>query len=104
MGMAAPRSYHSVHARFISAEIESPRHALGENLVKVGGVSGKCHSGPDHSVYSSVHSSLETRPSPSSTRACSVRYNYAWEYFRREKAWYILSRDACQASSCGAVA
>ena len=29
-------------------------------------------------------SSLETRPSPSSTRACSVSYNYAWEYFRRE--------------------
>ena len=24
---------------------------------------------------------LETRPSPSSTRACSVSYNYAWEYF-----------------------
>ena len=37
-----------------------------------------------------------SRPSPSSTRACSVRYNYAWEYFRREKAWYILSRDACR--------
>ena len=32
----------------------------------------------------------------SSTRACSVSYNYAWEYFRREKAWYILSRDACR--------
>ena len=51
--------------------------------------------------------SLETRPSPSSTRACSVSYNYAWEYFRRQKAWYILSRDACRdchkASSCGAV-
>ena len=29
-------------------------------------------------------SSLETRPSPSSTRACSVSYNYAWEYFWRE--------------------
>ena len=26
--------------------------------------------------------SLETRPSPSSTRAC---YNYAWEYFRRQE-------------------
>ena len=37
--------------------------------------------------------SLETRPSPSSTH---VSYNYAWEYFRREKAWYILSRDACR--------
>ena len=24
---------------------------------------------------------LETKPSPSSTRACSVSYNYAWEYF-----------------------
>ena len=22
--------------------------------------------------------------------------NYAWVYFRREKAWYILSRDACR--------
>ena len=40
--------------------------------------------------------SLETRPSPFSTRACSVIYNYAWEYFRRQKAWYILSRDACR--------
>ena len=40
--------------------------------------------------------SLETRPSPSSTRACSISYNYAWEYFRRQKAWYILSRDACR--------
>ena len=30
-------------------------------------------------------SSLETRPSPSSTRACAVSYNYAWEYFRRER-------------------
>ena len=40
--------------------------------------------------------SLETRPSPSSTRACSVSYNYAWEYFRRQKAGYILSRDACR--------
>ena len=52
-------------------------------------------------------SSLETRPSPSSTRVCSVSYNYAWEHFRKQKAWYILSRDACRdchkASSCGAV-
>ena len=30
-----------------------------------------------------IYTSLETRPSPSSTRACSVRYNYAREYFRR---------------------
>ena len=33
--------------------------------------------------------------------------NYAWVYLRREKAWYILSRDACRdchkASSCGVV-
>ena len=41
-------------------------------------------------------------------RACSVSYNYAWEYFRRQQdCWYILSRDACRdchkASSCGAV-
>ena len=56
--------------------------------------------------YVRTHS-LETRPSPSSTRACSVSYNYAWKYFRRQKAWYILSRDACRdchkASSYGAV-
>ena len=54
-----------------------------------------------------LRNKLLTRPSPSSTRACSVSYNYAWEYFRRQKAWYILSRDACRdchkASSCGAV-
>ena len=31
---------------------------------------------------------LASKPG-SSTRACSVSYNYAWEYFRREKAWYI---------------
>ena len=33
--------------------------------------------------------------------------NCAWVYVWREKAWYILSRDACRdchkASSCGAV-
>ena len=51
-------------------------------------------------VYAAIIS-LETRPSPSSTRACSVSYNYAWEYFvgggaRGQKAWYILSRDACR--------
>ena len=34
--------------------------------------------------------SLETRPSPSSTRACSVSYNYAWEYFRRPTRNYNL--------------
>ena len=35
--------------------------------------------------------SLETRPSPSSTRACSVSYNYA-----RGSFGDILSRDACR--------
>ena len=58
-------------------------------------------------AYDECSASLETRPSPSSTRACSVSYNYTWEYFWREKAWYILSCDACRdchkASSCGAV-
>ena len=40
-----------------------------------------------------ANASLETRPSPSSTRACSVSYNYAWEYFfggRRPGTFYHI--------------
>ena len=36
------------------------------------------------------------RPSPSSTRACSVLVNYVQVVFQREKAWSILSRNACR--------
>ena len=42
--------------------------------------------------------SLETRPSPSSTRACSVSFNYAWEYFRRQKK--ILPRVIITYGAC----
>ena len=37
---------------------------------------------------------FETRPSPSSTRACSVGYNYAWEYFRRERRPSLVPRPS----------
>ena len=62
-------------------------------------------------VYAAIIS-LETRPSPSSTRACSVSYNYAWEYFvggggggggpggRRPGTFYHVMRAATYLRRC----
>ena len=52
--------------------------------------------------------SYPARPSPSSTRACSVGVNYARGWFfggrrPREKAWTISSRDACHDMSSSVV-
>ena len=48
------------------------------------------------SSYDAMNS-LETRPSPSSTRACSVSYNYAWEYLLPPKILprVIITYGAC---------
>ncbi|CAI8013879.1 Ras-related protein Rap-1b [Geodia barretti] len=39
---------------------------------------------------------LETRPSPSSTHTCPVRYNYAWEYFPKILPGVIIMCGACR--------
>ena len=81
-------------------KVARPVAGRGRSIDPLGVWHGQCEGRRDIPFTGS-------RPSPSSTRACSVSYNYAWEYFRRQKAWYILSRDACRdchkASSCGAV-
>ena len=65
-----------VHCQIISKLTSKERRTSIQELQKL-------HTSIDRSsgVYVRTRTSLETRPSPSSTRACSVSYNYAWEYF-----------------------